>query len=672
MLKLLALQAFVEGYNSSSAKTSVGNFMADGSTNTLIVGNGKTQICKGFTIKGGVTGSQVLMNAGDAYAGLGNKTEEGLGSVFKVLGALFYIGTGTLYYNGTSTGTSATTTLKLKKFTSGSLGTEYQVGMAQPSAPVIFAVTAPSGYTGKNDGAVSVKIARVRSATGGVSNASLSSNIVTATSQSIAVTFPSADSNGQDYWEVDVTKNAEGALGNHFFLEEIAESTLTATITATATLDSDATIGLPNGTLTSSNIGWQYTSSGDTTTYVTAVGANDSHSAGKQQITLAAASVITGSQSATFTKAVAGVLRTHVFEWYDADIIAADLAPIRNFPPPAALFGGVMGDVTFVDGAYGDTVNMVAKTATVSTTYRGNAIAISDSAKPESYPPDNFIFTGDGPTAVVPGGDGITWRFAKNSLGVIRYQGGSPALSYERVWTGIGVLSQNSVTLGTGGRLYAYTGQRGAVRLGLGGEPDTLFAAPVADDLAGFTGTVVLGTDTNHNYVFYGAEQTLLAFYEPLEVWCAPINTLAITGFGYAIRSIVTVNGSAYLCYSDGVTSIDLYDFNIGSGTQSKVTTPWLSSTEVSDIISRVGISGRFDTASNDVTVKVFTNGNYSTPKSNQTIDISSTGYQPLGILKPNVRMAKKYRIELSYTSAGGDAGFDDVRIEGESQNIIW
>lgn len=667
-LRTLFKSAFANGYNSSASKSIAGDFLADGSANILYTGAGRTEIFKGLTVKATVLGAQVQMNVGDAYGGLGDHSETGLGSVFRVLGAVFYIGAGKLYYNGAYQTASASSTLSIKKVTSGALGTAYQAGLAQPTAPTIFAVAPPAGYTGKNSGNVSVQIARVRSATGARSIASLTSNILFTSSQSVAVTLPLADSNGQDYWEIDVTKNGFGGDGAHVYLQETAESTVAATVTATATLDSDTTIGVPNGTLTSSNIGWTYTSAGDTATYVTAVGAADSHSAGKQTITLNAASVITGSQSATFTRAVGGVTRTIVIEWRDADIASADIAPFRDYPPPAGIFGGALGDVTFVDGCLGDTVNVVNFSANTTTTTAGNVIAVSDPGKPESYPPDNYLFTGDPPTAVIEGGDGVYWRFGANSLGVIQYVGGSPALSYEKVWSGIGVVNQNCATLGAGGRLYAFTGKRGLVRLGAHGEPDTSFAAAVMDDLAAFTAAnVVMGYDANHGYVLVAHGTTILCYFEAANVWCAPIT---VTGLGSkTVQSMVTINGAVYIAFGDN-SEILLYDFNVGSGSAAKAVTPWIPTTGEFDIVSRIRAVVRTDNT-NSVTVKTFTNGDYATAKATQTATVAAAGFQQLTTLRPNVRSARMHRIELAYTSAGsGSAGFESVETLGETSEV--
>lgn len=681
MLRTLANFIFSGGYDSSGGKfTNDPNTMAAGSANLLITGSGKNTVFKGLGTVGSAVGSQILTNAGDSYAGLGNGSEasSAFGSVFKVLGSLFYIGAGRLFYAGTDTTDSASSALSLKLFTSGSLGVDYQAGLAQPSAPTIAAVTAPTGLTGKNNGVVSVKIARVRSATGARSVASLSSNVVTATNQSIAITFPAVDANGQDYWEIDVTKNGEGAVGNHFFLQELPESVITATVTANATTNTTVNINVPNGTLTSSNIGWQYTSAGDTTTYVTAVGAANSGGAGFQQITLAAASVLSTTQSATFTRAVDGTLRTFVVEWKDADIIGSDLAPIRDYPPPAGLFGGVSEDVVFVDGALGDTVNTTRyaidnsiSRAQVSATYRGTAIAVSDPARPESFPYDNYIFTSDGPTAILQGGAGIHWRFGKNSLGIIRYIGGSPALSYERVWTGIGIANQRNACLGAGGRLYAYTGARGAVRLGMGGEPDTTFAAPVSDDMASWTAAnVVLAYDPANQYVMFMHGRTILCFYEPLGIWCPPVTIFPDEGTR-EIRSAVPVDGRIYITVKEAPSTLNLHTFNVDDGTDYTGTafTQWQLSQGATDSIHRLHTSVRADNTSYAVSVSTYRNGS-GTATTTQSVTPSATGFQHLKTLKPNTRQCKSWRAAISVRSQGGDAGVESLRVEGQSTEI--
>jgi len=781
MLRRLASFLFSKGYISSGLKfLNDTQSLGSGSQNLIITGTGANQVFKGIAQRTGSPnpiGSKTLMNVGDQYGGLGRYDDStALGSIFRVLGAIFFIGAGRVYYNGAATGDTASSTLSLKKVTSGALGTTYQAGLAQPSAPTIAAITPPTGFTGKNDGTVSVKLARVRSATGARSIASLGSNVAQCKNQTVLVTFPSADLNGQDYWEVDVTLNGYGGVGNHYFLQEIAESSLTGTVSATATAVSSTTITLPDGTLTSTNVGWtiegtkqweyitcavgtvgagnaktvvtatgmtgtpktitfavgaaatatdvatalynalngdaavtavfdvyrdgvtvylkkktgtdttmNFTLQNDTSTgitevtssttgtintWVSAVGAAGSGGGSTQLITLNGSIGVypTATDAVTFTNAVNGVKRSYAFEWRDSDLAGADLAPIYDYPPPAGLFGGVSGDVTFVDGALGDTVNTVTNTANTTTSTGGNVIAVSDPARPESFPPSNYVFTNDVPVAVIEGSQGIYWRFGKNSLGVIRYIGGSPALSYERLWTGMGIQNQKNVTIGGGGRLYAYTGTRGAVRLGVQGDPDTAFAARVSEDMASWTpANVVVGYDANYQYIFYAHNQTILAYFEPMDLWCAPLDLSATLG-AKTIKAMVTYNSEVYIAAGDN-SVINLYSFNTGTGTTGKFVTQWQESAIESDVLSRIRISLRAD-ATTTATVKTYINGS-STPFSTQSCDVNS-GLQIPTTFRPNVRNAKSWKIEGSVTSAGGEAGWENISVDGESSGITF
>lgn len=606
---------------------------------------------------------------------------------------------------------------------------------------------------------------------------------------------------GQDYWEIDVTLNGYGGVGNHYFLAEVPESAIastggSSTVTVTgADLQGDNTVKVPNAaTLTSANVGWSVagtyqwkyvravttgavgagdmktvvTAAGmtgspktitfpvgaaatavdiatamktaldadvdvtavfdvyrfsdrvflkkktgtDTTmnftlepaavgpatniatvtiatdatiaSWVTAVGNNGSGGVGFKLVTLNNTFYQDVNEDLTFTRAASGYSRSYVFEWRDADLAGADLAPYRDYPPPAARFGGVLGDVIFVDGAFGDNVNLVvAPNATDAgggipaqtdpNTQPGNAIAISEPVRPESFPADNYLFTGDSPTALIEGSMGMYWRFAKNSLGVIRYIGGQPALSYEKLWTGIGIQNQNQATLGGGGRLYAYTGARGAVRLGVGGEPDTAFAAPVADDMATWTAdNVVMGYDANYQYVLFAHNQTLLAYFEPMDVWCAPLNLTSSLGTK-KVKSMVTLNSEVYIAAGDDPTIatpnpvISLYKFDAGTGTTGKLVTHWMMSDLESDILSRIRMGVRSDGVKNMI-VRTYRNGQ-STPSSDQLAPVES-GIQIPTTLRSNVRNARMWKVEAILESAGGDAGWENIVVEGETSGI--
>jgi hypothetical protein len=219
-------------YASSIPKDSPTNYGAYGSSGWLITGAGKNEIFKGVTQIMDKDGGGVFSSLLGVYASLGMTGETAYGNVFNVFSALFYIGSGLLRFDGESLMTSASSTLQILIRRNGSytdpLSGPFQAGLAQPSAPTIVAITPPAGFTGSLNGVVSIVIWRVRSSTGAVSIQSLTSNVVTASNQSLAVTFPLPDTNGQDYWGIGVTKIGEGIDGAKFILKEVSEADVSA------------------------------------------------------------------------------------------------------------------------------------------------------------------------------------------------------------------------------------------------------------------------------------------------------------------------------------------------------------------------------------------------------------------------------------------------------------
>lgn len=211
--------------------------MAEGSKNVLIIGKGKPSAFRGMLLQAGKLGSRFMCQAGDSYAGLGAFGEaSGKGSVVRVMAGLFFAGTGTVYYNGASLTSAASSILQLKLLVSGvwSPTPPYQAGLSQPSSPTIATrTTLGVGKSGKlKAGTYAVKAYKIRSATGARSNASPASNIVVAVEsnsigQSLRVTIPAADTNGGDRWGICVTPRNFGSTGPFFLLQEVAEVDLT-------------------------------------------------------------------------------------------------------------------------------------------------------------------------------------------------------------------------------------------------------------------------------------------------------------------------------------------------------------------------------------------------------------------------------------------------------------
>ncbi len=238
-LPKLAVFTFEQGYKSSLPEASPTNYLGAGSQNVLLTGSGKTEVFKGATARTGQSGGTVFSSLLGTFASLGQTNETAYGSVFNVFSALFFIGAGLLRFAGLSLMISASSTLQILIKRNGSYtdaqSGPFQAGLAQPSAPIIRAISPPAGFTGSLNGVVSIVIWRIRSTTGAESIQSLTSNVVTAANQTLAVPFPLADTNGQDYWGIGVTQIGDGVNGAKFQYKEVSESEVAAsTVDGTA------------------------------------------------------------------------------------------------------------------------------------------------------------------------------------------------------------------------------------------------------------------------------------------------------------------------------------------------------------------------------------------------------------------------------------------------------
>ena len=657
------------GYASSAPKEASGNYLAAGSENAMLTGAGKIQAHKGMTKRATVKGGFVMNNVAETYASIGQTSDvSAYGNVMNVFAALFYIGKGLVRLAGLSLAVNASATLSLLIKRSGSYTGSaecgpWQAGLAAPSAPIIRAVTPPAGMTGKVTGTVSVVIWRIRSTTGAVSNQSPVSNIVAATNQSIAIQFPLKDANGQDAWGIGVTKQIEGRTGSHFEFTEILEADLVTTINRTDIVTNAASLDITSvvGGFTSDHIGWTVDFSGGApacvhSSYVT--GVPDANT-----LTLAAMPPTTSTGvSMALTRGVEGTARSTVIEWRDGDLVGREFAPKRDFPPPAALFAGTLEDVLFIDGAYADAVSGT------SSTVRGTGLAPSEPGRPESFSPDTVIFTNDTPTALLRG-DGLYWRFGRNSLHTVEYLGGSKPLSMELVWEGTGVQYQNQACLGEGGRLYLWPANRGLLRMDTTGLPEGEFATAISEDLINCTDPLkrVLGWDGISQVLAVCYEKKIWPFFTSLGRWGAPAN-LAATAIGN-IRSAVTENNQLLLTDSND----DIWEYNVGNGSIMKVRTPWLTSAGAMDTIAAILASVRADNIANPVVIDVFADGDEINAESSIGVTPSRTGYSRLPVVWPNIIDTESHQIQITMTSttANGDHGLENISSYGPSNSML-
>lgn len=360
---------------------------------------------------------------------------------------------------------------------------------------------------------------------------------------------------------------------------------------------------------------------------------------------------------------VDGVANSVELEWADGSLVGKDLAPILDFPPPAAPFACAMEDVVAVIGCYGDTV------AGVSTTSPGTAIAVSLPVFIESFPADNILVLPAPPRAVLGrAADGFVFVGGEGYVAALLYTGGRNPLSLRVIWPTTGIASANAWFLGEGGRLYAASGKRGLVRINEAGEPETEFAQDVVDDTASWTmSNVVGGYDADNNRDVFGHLQTLLSFNPQREKWDTPFDLSSlITG---NLCAMVPVAGGLLLAANDG-TTIRLYSYNGGTGTVWEIYSANQLSPEVQSQILAAEIAGRFDTT-NNVTFKIFTNGDAAAALT-KTLTPARTGRLHLPTQKPNVRGAKSFQVYLAQTSgtSGGDCGPDRVVLKGVHSGI--
>lgn len=586
-----------ERYASSVSRFASGlNYLAKGTKNLIVLGRGKTTAYKGPVLQVGVNGSKQLMNAANGYAGLGEYNTQGVGSVFRVLAALFFIGAGLVRYNGLSLAASATSTLSMLILTGGTFsGGPYQAGLPQSSAPAVAVrTTLGVGFTGKTRGSVSVVVWRIRSSTGANSIKSPVSIVVVPDNQSLRVTVPALALNGDDRWGYGVTQVGFGFSGPHYKLGEIADSAL------------DTIDGIP---------------------------------------------------------------RSFEIEWVDADLVGRPLAPTEDFPPPAAVFGGALGDVTFVDGAYGDTISGVTAGAP------GSTIAVSRPLHPESFPGDNLLFPAEPPVNLLRGGDGYYYRLGATSMGVITYTGGTPALAYQIIWPNIGITQPHNASVGEDGRLYVWAGGAPARIVARSEEPERGFADDVLDDFSGwqaqdvylgFNSGVKDGTPPLICYI-NSALNKIMPYDTSGGAWSSPLS-LAGKITGVVCATVTGRDGELLIATNDGA-ALRLYKFNGGTGTVVEVQTAWYRSSFERDDVHRVIADWRADNFANPVEMKILVNGNDNpaTAPVTKSISLTRAGLQHLDSQRVNVA-AKSYAIYLKQTCTGGDdAGPEPIRTFGST-----
>lgn len=228
---------FDRGFKTGSSRLSpaLDGYTAEGSSNAKWLGEGYYEPFRGVATQGAGTGSRVMKPVGETWGGIKDiGVTVAAGTVSEEINrSLWGIGAGQVHRQGTDvTGFTLSTFLKVALRSAGVYGTPFTAGLAQPSAPLVGVMET----TGSPDGAVSFKLERHRPSTGGLSVASLTSEVIVPQGKKVRVTFPAASS-GQTHWRLFVTLMRFGGQGIHYALPYNGAVDITEADVAAGTVD---------------------------------------------------------------------------------------------------------------------------------------------------------------------------------------------------------------------------------------------------------------------------------------------------------------------------------------------------------------------------------------------------------------------------------------------------
>ena len=304
--------------------------LSKGSINQIITGNGKPQAFKRNSVFAGADaakrGSLFLTNAGEGYAGLGSFGDtDAKGSVFRILSALFFVGGG---------------------------------GNPNPNPTPNPALL---HYNGVSLSASASSTLQLKLLTGGV---------YSTTTYQAGLARPAAPSLAT---RAAFSAGFTGKLKNGTYSAKIIKIRSSTGVRSLASLTSNTIVAVEaSGIGKSARITFPEIGFNGANRWGIYVTPRNFGSTGPHYFLKEVNEADLGT--------VDGVTRSIEIEWSDGDLVGGDLAPIDSFAPPAAMFGGALGDSAFLDGCYGDT------TGGVSSGAPGSTIVQSLPLRPEEYP----------------------------------------------------------------------------------------------------------------------------------------------------------------------------------------------------------------------------------------------------------------------------------------------
>lgn len=656
----LAEWKFTQGYLSAVMRGQGGDFMAEGSENCMVDGEGLIRCFRGPRLLEDLVGARQFFNVDQVYAGLGTVAVNGVGSVFKVRDLLQYIGTGQVAFNGvTLPGIVASSILSFVAKTGDTyaIGPDtgpFQAGEAQPSAPSVTPKDSPSAGKAPMSGAIVLYIWRVSKITGQISLASLPSNIVVLNAQTAICQFPEADANGQTHFGIGGPKLGFAELGVGYQIPislggEVAEADLAYTRgTGAATIvDGTNIVDAAGANLTGADVGRRW-SVGAYDSWITQINSpteavmNDNNTSGGD-ITAAG----------TITHAVDGITRAVEVSYSNGALLAA-LVPNKAFPPVPGQFAGVMNDTAWLDA--------------------NGIIYIGDPGYNGSFPPSNACFANEDAVTYLQIADNVTARFGKKSVGYLYYVGGTPSIEYQTVLPNQGIKYPQNVALGYGGRLLAWFGKPTVVGDDL--EPDFGYARDVMPDFKGWNEQqtadmpIVPGYDGVGQYEVWCLGQKVMARHAPTGQWCSPISLVGKTQGD--VVSAVTEDHVLYLSCINGA-DLETYSFDTGTGAVMKVVTSDQSRLNFSCDITQIMAEGRADNTANPVKIDVIKD--FDTIVPDYKLDADRTparvGSQVFAVREPNVIGCEQHALQITITGVGGTVDARGLPVEAGLNRIV-
>lgn len=601
--------AYNRGFNAGASRLSpsLEGHTAEGSSNALWLGEGYYQPFRGVSTQGAGTGSRVMKPFGETWGGIKDISAiVATGTVSEEIGrSVWGIGSGQVHRAGTNiTGYTLSTFLKVALRNAGTYGTPFTAGLAQPSAPQVGVMTTP----GDPDGAVSFKIERHRPSTGGLSVASLTSEVIIPQGNEVRIGPIPAASAGQTHWRVFATLFRFGGQGIHYAVPYNGSIDIPESVVAAGTVEGSAATATGTYTFVNPTDGETIVVNGVTFTFKSApavatdvlIGASATETATNFAAVLEAsthASLIVAGYAAvatllTITYGSAGVggnsytlanssggnvtrsaatlaggvdgdySRSLVFSWKDGDLVPVE-ASYDDYSPQAATHHLRIESVMALAGSFADA------TSSPSSTNTGSAVQISKENNYESYIPTSLLFL---PERVVDTLsrpiDSHGFIACENSIHAIQYVGERedlPSCTVTTILQDQGILYPHN-WCHFRGRLAVITAEGNWLLMSEDGSIDSEWAAPIRSFIRTWLpADTPIGYDPKNDCLVVFNGRVALAFSLQKNEWSNPVY---LQDYGIAagttVQSCQTAKRRLYVTLKNGA-NFTAYEWDTGA-----------------------------------------------------------------------------------------------------------